>query len=452
MGNPQLLDLARRPVMTKLILEALPEVEAGKPIDMSRIYLYAVKEKMRRDIRAERTFTSLADKLYFLCELSWEMLSTDQMSLNYRLFPERLRRLFGYAVQEEKNLDHWHYDMMGQTMLIRNADGDYTPAHRSLLEFFVAYKFAAELGVLAPDFLELAKEQSGLNQEQSSKYTWSSYFQRQCNKKGVVNSIAPLDEFLPDNFNLLVDTIGKEPLMSNRANFNDQGKPAIVFLIRKMLSSDKEMVKERLLSIIKQTRNQPLNQVGSIGGNIATILTAYDKNALIGQDLHGVDFSFVSLPSADLSGCNLEFTNLSNALFGNNCLMNNTKMQGCQFKNVRFYNTSGWFSGINLSQKSWNEANEFSELLPTILYVYPNDCFHKTEELDDTLILPKENEILITYIEENKSIKWQNKIYSVFILKSKREKDLIYILTIEGDDISINIQTGELFKTQEKNL
>ena len=147
MGNPQLLDLARRPVMTELILEALPEIEAGKSIDMSRIYLYAVKEKMKRDIKAERTFTSLADKLYFLCELSWEMLSTDQMSLNYRLFPDRLRRLFGHAVQEEKSLDHWHYDMMGQTMLIRNADGDYTPAHRSLLEFFVAYKFAAELGV-----------------------------------------------------------------------------------------------------------------------------------------------------------------------------------------------------------------------------------------------------------------------------------------------------------------
>jgi hypothetical protein len=37
--------------------------------------------------------------------------------------------------------------MMGQTMLTRNADGDYMPAHRSLLEFFVAYKFAAELGI-----------------------------------------------------------------------------------------------------------------------------------------------------------------------------------------------------------------------------------------------------------------------------------------------------------------
>jgi predicted NACHT family NTPase len=34
MHNPQLLDLARRPVMSDLILEALPDIEAGKPVDM----------------------------------------------------------------------------------------------------------------------------------------------------------------------------------------------------------------------------------------------------------------------------------------------------------------------------------------------------------------------------------------------------------------------------------
>jgi hypothetical protein len=440
MGNPQLLDLARRPVMTELILEALPEIEAGKPIDMSRIYLYAVKEKMKRDIKAERTFTSLADKLYFLCELSWEMLSTDQMSLNYRLFPDRLRRLFGHAVQEEKNLDHWHYDMMGQTMLIRNADGDYKPAHRSLLEFFVAYKFAAELGVLAPDFLELAKEQSGLNQEQSSKYTWSSYFHRQCNEKGFVNSIPPLDEFLPENFDLIVETIGKEPLMGNKSNFDDQGESAIISLIRNMLSSDKEMVKERLLSIIKQTRNQPLSQVGSIGGNVATILTTYNKNALIGQDLYGVDLSFVHLPSADLSGCNLEFANLSNAVFGENCLMINTKMQGCQFKNVHFYDMNGWFVGtsISLNQKSLNKLNAFSIPLPYILFIYPGDDYIYKSDFDDNLIYPRDNEIIIAYIKEDKSIKWQKKINSVFILKYKKDGDLIHILTIEGEIISID--------------
>ena len=77
MGNTLLLDLACYPVMTELILEALPDIEADKPVDMSRVYLYGVRRKIELSIKAERTFTSLADKLYFLCELSWEMLSTN---------------------------------------------------------------------------------------------------------------------------------------------------------------------------------------------------------------------------------------------------------------------------------------------------------------------------------------------------------------------------------------
>jgi hypothetical protein len=53
MSNPQLLDLARRPVMTELILEALPDIAAGKPVDIARVYLYAVKQKMERDIKSD---------------------------------------------------------------------------------------------------------------------------------------------------------------------------------------------------------------------------------------------------------------------------------------------------------------------------------------------------------------------------------------------------------------
>ena len=91
-NNEKLLDLARRPVMIDLIIEALPDIEAGKPVDISRVYLYAVRQKMERDIKADRTFTSMTDKLYFLCELSWEMLSNDKMSLNYKEFPDMIQR------------------------------------------------------------------------------------------------------------------------------------------------------------------------------------------------------------------------------------------------------------------------------------------------------------------------------------------------------------------------
>ncbi|WP_236507282.1 NACHT domain-containing protein [Tychonema sp. BBK16] len=302
MNNPQLLDLARRPVMAELILESLPDIQAGKPVDMSRVYLYAVRRKMERDIKAERTFTSLADKLFFLCELSWEMLSTDQMSLNYRLFPDRIRRLFGAAVQAEKDLDHWHYDMMGQTMLIRNAEGDYSPAHRSLLEFFVAYKLAAELGVLPADFTELSQAQLYLdNSVESVNYTWSGYFSRQADRAGDILPIPALKGFVSESLGQLLNSFGREPLTK-----------AVMDLLVPMLAKTEFVgeVKSRLLEILEATKGKTEAEVGYVGGNAATVLVKVDKAALEGRDLSravikGADFSDASLRRVNFAGANL---------------------------------------------------------------------------------------------------------------------------------------------------
>ncbi|HBE31999.1 MAG TPA: hypothetical protein DD990_11885, partial [Cyanobacteria bacterium UBA11368] len=309
MGNPALLDLARRPVMTDLILEALPDIKAGKPVDMSRVYLYAVRRKMERDIKSERTFTSLADKLYFLCELSWEMLSTDQMSINYRLFPDRIRRLFGSVVQEEKDLDHWHYDMMGQTMLIRNSDGDYTPAHRSLLEFFVAYKFAAELGALAEDYIELARSQSHLLESATPfDYTWSSYFSRQMDR-GEKRAIAPIKAFTSEDLARLRHSFGQATLTK-----------AVIELLVPMLSETRLLA---LLEIIEATKDKTEDEVGYIGGNAATLLVKVDRGAIKGKNLSraviiGADFTNACLRRVNFTEANLThsvFTKVFGAVF-----------------------------------------------------------------------------------------------------------------------------------------
>ncbi|MDY6804969.1 MAG: NACHT domain-containing protein [Cyanobacteriota bacterium] len=304
MGNPQLLDLARRPVMSELILEALPEIEAGKAIDLARIYLYAVKRKMERDIEQERTFTSLADKLYFLCELSWEMLSTDKMSLNYREFPDRIRRLFEPVVREEKDLDHWHYDMIGQTMLIRNEDGDYSPAHRSLLEFFVAYKFAAELGVLPSDFLEVAEAQSHVNPEATAlDYTWSNYFLREVDARGEVMAIAPLKTFSRESLEHLRTTFGEMPLAK-----------AVLDLLLPMLepaAATEEKLEEichKFREVVGATRGKTLEEVGYVGGNAATLLVKSDRAAL-----EGLDFSRAVILGADFTGASLQDVNFAEA-------------------------------------------------------------------------------------------------------------------------------------------
>jgi len=309
MDNPHLLDLARRPVMTELILEALPDIEIGKPVDMSRVYLYAVRRKMERDIKAERTFTSSADKLYFLCELSWEMLSTDQMSLNYRLFPERIRRLFGSMVQEEKDLDHWHFDMMGQTMLIRNADGDYTPAHRSLLEFFVAYKFAAELGALAEDFTELAREQSCLDKSAAPvDYTWSGYFARQLDGNGrcvaiaqraVPKAIAPIKAFTSEPLEKLGETVGRSPLTK-----------ALMDLLVPMLGNH-----QSLTNVIEATRGKSEDEVGYVGGTTATLTVKAAMGVLKGKNLNGCVIKGADFSNASLQGVNFTGANLADSIF-----------------------------------------------------------------------------------------------------------------------------------------
>jgi formylglycine-generating enzyme required for sulfatase activity/predicted NACHT family NTPase len=212
MKHPLLLDMARRPVLMEYILECIPEIESGKPIDLARVYLYALHKKLDTDLKSGRTFTSLADKLYFMCELSWEMLTTGNMSLNYRLFPDRLKNLFGALVAEEKTLDHWHYDMMGNTMMIRNDDGDYTPAHKSLLEFFVAVKLTAELGFLPADFADLAREQSHVDKSvPPGDNTWDTYFCRRVDENGEVCQIAPLKKFKPADRDRVMEHIAALP-------------------------------------------------------------------------------------------------------------------------------------------------------------------------------------------------------------------------------------------------
>ena len=210
MSHPELLDLAARPLMLEFILEALPDIESGKPVDLARVYLYAIQKKLERDFKKNSTFTSTADKFYFMCELSWEMLTKEKMSLNYRLFPDTLRNVFGAVIAEEKDLDHWQYDMMGNSLLIRNDDGDYSPAHRSMLEFFVAYASLARLGMLPDDFTAPARNQSNIDHALGPRdYTWSAYFRREIDENSDVRMIAPLRRLIPEDTDAVLAALGE---------------------------------------------------------------------------------------------------------------------------------------------------------------------------------------------------------------------------------------------------
>lgn len=282
MRHRQLVDLARRPVMLELILEALPDIEEGKEIDLARIYLYATQRKMERDIKAERTFTTFADKLYFMCELSWELLTTNQMTLNYRHFPDRLRRMFGPLVESQKELDYWHFDMMGQSMLIRDSSGDYTPAHRSLLEFFAAYKLAAELGGLVPDFVSILNKIPEPDSGTGPRgYSWSEFFQPRGGQEAHARSVPYIDSFHAEPIERLGGTFGR--LYLHRRD------PITTMMC--------DMIEKRALwDAIRATRKSTIEVCSLVGANSITILRS------MGETLAGADFSGTILKGADFPG------------------------------------------------------------------------------------------------------------------------------------------------------
>src|SRR5215204_5955048 len=180
--------------MVDLLIEAMPGLEAENA-DLAKVYYQAVQRKMERDISLGRTCTSMADKIFFMCEISREMLSTQELKINYKQIPDRIREYFGprMAMAEE---DHWRHDLLSQTMLVRDDDGYYRPAHKSLVEFFSAYKLAAAIGALKEEYVEAAAKHANINRNlQPAAQPWSVYFRA----VGGGQVLAPLARFAKES-------------------------------------------------------------------------------------------------------------------------------------------------------------------------------------------------------------------------------------------------------------
>jgi predicted NACHT family NTPase len=249
MAQPDLRDLAQRPVMGQLLVAALADLQrdlaAGKSIDLARVYYYAVRQKMETNILSKRTFTSLADKTFFLGELAGAMYAQETLSLHFSEFPEQLRSMFGL---EDRELDHWCYDMAGETLLIRDREGNYKFSHNSLREFFVAYKFAAELGLLHMDFWGLV---AGCGISGSN---WSE------TRRGLHSNLSPQEfqGFSAEPPESLVETFGQFPL----------DKSNLMSLLVSILDVSVYCQQiNSLLELVDWTRGKDFKSVGYLGSN-----------------------------------------------------------------------------------------------------------------------------------------------------------------------------------------
>jgi len=264
LSNPDLAEMAKKPVLIGFLLATLDEATEGLLKKPSDVYLYATSRLLLRNIETQKTFTGTGDKIIFLCELAWEMFRKGELRIHFKEIPETIKRHFGGNIANQRELDAWDYDLRSQTLLHRTTTGYYEFSHRSLVEYFVAYKLAAELGCLERQFIR-------------------AYFEPNpppSNPPIIVKELAGLVESW-GFFNLA------DPKMS-----------ALRELLGDMVSSDAD---ERLLSLVFATKGKPPAQVGYVGGNSLTLLND------LGLSLpDGIDFSDCSIRGAELTGLNLQ--------------------------------------------------------------------------------------------------------------------------------------------------
>jgi hypothetical protein len=186
-------DLIRRPVMIDLMIDAISQL-SGEEQDTAEIYFKAAIHKMDRDIKSGRTLTSRRDKFFFMCEVSDHMLRTSKMSVHFKEISELLRNYFGEKLSDAES-DHWQHDLLSQTMLVRDDDGDYKPAHKSFLEFFCALKLAGLLGVLKQSYFDtivLPADHPGSSDKEADR-SWREVFSSSGNEFGRVTLVADRD-------------------------------------------------------------------------------------------------------------------------------------------------------------------------------------------------------------------------------------------------------------------
>ena len=95
LGNENLAEMAQKPILIDLLIAAIQDNSKINFENPAQVYLYATNRLLIRNIESQRTFTSTKDKIYFLCELAWYMISQKELKVHYSAIPKQIKAFFG---------------------------------------------------------------------------------------------------------------------------------------------------------------------------------------------------------------------------------------------------------------------------------------------------------------------------------------------------------------------
>lgn len=143
-----LLSLAERPVLLSLILETGPKIfEKGeKQFTAGDLYRQYTRAWIERE-HGKGEFRRLLEprlKLIFMQELAWDMYCRKVFTVNYQdSLPDSIIEYFGPTASKE--FDYLDSDIRACSYIVRDENGNYSFAHKSFMEYFVAEKLKYEI-------------------------------------------------------------------------------------------------------------------------------------------------------------------------------------------------------------------------------------------------------------------------------------------------------------------
>jgi hypothetical protein len=139
-----LRDLARRHVLLAMIITTIAEFDDPQHINLFTLYETYTSKLAQQRWNAATDYVSPQDRSFFMQELAWEMDEQQFLSIPYSQFPERIVTYFKLKDTPEMAA-FVERDIRTQSYLSRDKQGNYSFAHTSFVEFFVASKLVRPL-------------------------------------------------------------------------------------------------------------------------------------------------------------------------------------------------------------------------------------------------------------------------------------------------------------------
>jgi uncharacterized protein YjbI with pentapeptide repeats len=264
--------LAQKPVIIPLLIKVMNEVIHEPNVNPAKIYYLYTEQWMRKSLEEQRTFLKTKwDKLFFITELAWYMIKSANLRMSYKDIPSFINEHFNVP---SKEINYYDYDLRNNSFLKRDQDGVFEFTHKSMTEFFVAYKFALELGVIKDEF----------------------------------TADIPLERMMQSSIPQLSQSVGHAPLSYE------------VSLFLQDMIKDKRILE----ALFEKCRGLTSENIGFLGSNIITLLLTMGKS-FDAQDFSGANIPGAQLAKSKITNCNFEAGNLSK------CNMEDAVLRGSTF-------------------------------------------------------------------------------------------------------------------------